>query len=134
LFRNAAVLNADDEDLSRACNVLVDNGRIRDVSDKPIKSNAATGVDVKGRTLMPGVIDCHVHTIASRLNLGLDERLPNVFVTLVVAQTTAARLPITSARRRNVALMADLLGVGYRTARRAGHHENNKFFKNELAA
>ena len=39
---------------------------IREVSTKPIKLANAVAVDCGGRTLMPGLIDCHVHVHAHR--------------------------------------------------------------------
>ena len=45
--------------------VLVVDGRIKEISHAPIKSSSATVVDVKGRVLMPGLCDAHVHTVSS---------------------------------------------------------------------
>ncbi len=82
LFRNAAVLDAGAGELRPGCDVLVEDRRIREVSDRPIRASSARILDIEGRTLMPGLIDCHVHVVASRLDLAANERLPNVFVTL----------------------------------------------------
>ena len=41
-----------------------------------------TRLDARGMTLMPGLIDCHVHTVASSFNLGTVAKWPNVFVML----------------------------------------------------
>ncbi|QNA86338.1 amidohydrolase family protein [Sphingomonas sp. So64.6b] len=48
--------------------VLIDNGLIRDVSDRPIKADDAQRIDVAGKTLMPGLIDLHIHAYFSDLN------------------------------------------------------------------
>ncbi|MEP7027087.1 MAG: amidohydrolase family protein [Candidatus Eisenbacteria bacterium] len=50
-------------------NVLVDDDRIREVSAKPITAPGARTIDVGGRTLMPGLIDAHVHAIASDVSI-----------------------------------------------------------------
>jgi imidazolonepropionase-like amidohydrolase len=49
------------------------------VSDKPIKSSAQV-IDLKGKTLMPGLIDCHVHVIASLVNLAQNALLPSSLI------------------------------------------------------
>ena len=58
---------------SRSCwtghDVLVEDNLIKEVSDRPIKVTADRTIDLKGKTLMPGLIDLHVHAIAIELNL-----------------------------------------------------------------
>ena len=49
--------------------VLVEGETIREVSAKPIKAANADVIDCKGRTLMPGLIDCHVHVMLSEVNI-----------------------------------------------------------------
>jgi imidazolonepropionase-like amidohydrolase len=41
--------------------LLVEGETVREVSDKPIKAPGADVIDCGGRTLMPGLIDSHVH-------------------------------------------------------------------------
>lgn len=64
LFENCAVLDGTCPERREDHFVLVEEGRIREVSDKPIQSVSAERIDLKGRTLMPGLIDAHVHVIA----------------------------------------------------------------------
>ena len=49
--------------------VLVEDGTIREVTDKPIKSSAAAEHRCRGRTLMPGLIDMHLHAYACDVNV-----------------------------------------------------------------
>jgi imidazolonepropionase-like amidohydrolase len=58
---------------------------IREVSEKPIAS-AARAVDLKGKTLMPGLIDCHVHVTATLTNLAQNAMLPDSLVALRAAE------------------------------------------------
>ncbi|MFM9226034.1 MAG: amidohydrolase family protein, partial [Actinomycetota bacterium] len=45
--------------------MLIDGDRIVDVSEGVIDAPGAERIDVGGRTLMPGLIDLHVHAYAS---------------------------------------------------------------------
>lgn len=49
--------------------MLVESGIIREISDRPIVSSDAHLVDVGGRTLMPGLIDAHVHAYGSDVSV-----------------------------------------------------------------
>jgi imidazolonepropionase-like amidohydrolase len=80
VFRNAAVLDANAPHRREGCDVVVENATIREVAEKPVRLAGAEVVDIRGRTLMPGLIDCHVHVVASMLNLGANAALPNAIV------------------------------------------------------
>ena len=69
LFRGARVFNGSDAQCAEGIDVLVEDGMIREVSDRPLQSTAAQVIEVRGRTLMPGLIDGHVHVYTSDLNL-----------------------------------------------------------------
>ena len=92
LFQNASVLDGTRDGALADQHVLVENGTIREVSDRPIKAASARAVDLAGRTLMPGLIDCHVHVIATTTNLTLNAELPNTLVALRSAQIMRAML------------------------------------------
>ena len=57
LFKNLQLLEPSFGDVQSGFEVLVENDLIREVSDKPIKSDSATVMDCGGQTLMPGLID-----------------------------------------------------------------------------
>jgi predicted amidohydrolase YtcJ len=75
LFENARILDGT-ADGAVDGHVLVEGGTIAEVSDRPIAAASARRVDLRGRTLMPGLIDAHVHVIASLVNLGQNALLP----------------------------------------------------------
>jgi imidazolonepropionase-like amidohydrolase len=77
LFKNAAVFDGLSDVLRPGCDVLVESGEIREVSERPIAAPGASVLDVAGRTLMPGLIDCHVHVTATMLDLGANARVPH---------------------------------------------------------
>ncbi len=65
LLENARIFDGFNEDCAEGMSVLVADGMIREISDKPIKAKDAKSVDVGGKTLMPGLIDLHIHAYAS---------------------------------------------------------------------
>lgn len=85
LFTNCRVLDPRNDGPRGGIEVLVEGGTIREVSDRPITS-AAERVDLGGRVLMPGLIDAHVHVIASIANLALNAAQPNTLATMRAAR------------------------------------------------
>ncbi|MCS6853237.1 MAG: amidohydrolase family protein [Elioraea sp.] len=79
LFENGRLLDGT-RDHATDGHLLVEGERIREVSDRPIATAAAVRLDLRGRTLMPGLIDCHVHVVASLVDLGRNALLPDALV------------------------------------------------------
>jgi imidazolonepropionase-like amidohydrolase len=103
LFKNASILDGRHSEALADHQVLVEDGVIREVSDSPITASSARVVDLAGKTLMPGLIDCHVHVIATVANLGANAELPNTLVAL-----------------RSAKIMRDMLMRGFTTVRDLG--------------
>ncbi|RYF56779.1 MAG: amidohydrolase family protein, partial [Comamonadaceae bacterium] len=82
LIENCRVLDVHALTLRTGLSVLVQDGRIAAVAEAVEAPEGATVIDAKGMTLMPGLIDCHVHVVASSFNLGSVARMPNVFTML----------------------------------------------------
>src|SRR5215469_1056324 len=59
LFHNARLFDGEAEHLRENVSVLVEGERVREVSERPIASATAERIDLKGKTLMPGLIDAH---------------------------------------------------------------------------
>lgn len=83
--------------------VLIEKDRIIDVSATPLEVSGARVIDVTGKTVMPGLIDCHVHVLASLANLGLNALQPG-------SLTSIRALPIVEA----------MLNRGFTSVRDAG--------------
>lgn len=103
LFRNCRVWDATRAEPEEGCDVLVEGERIKEVSDKPITGAAAETVDAGGRTLMPGLIDAHVHAVVGRVNFGALGEVP---LTLMAAEASHA--------------LADMLQRGFTSVRDCG--------------
>jgi imidazolonepropionase-like amidohydrolase len=102
LFRNATIIDATAPE-PRSGNVLVENGLIRDLDAKSSSAENCQVIDLKGRTLMPGLIDCHVHVVASMMDLAMN-----------------AQLPATTAVLRSVPILKGMLERGFTTVRDLG--------------
>lgn len=87
LFKNFAMLEPDHGELRQGYEILVEGETIREVSEKPIKADGADVIDCGGRTLMPGLIDSHVHVMLSEVYIRALESVP-----LTLATARAARL------------------------------------------
>lgn len=82
LFKNAVVIDGTSAEARPGHYVLVEGNTIREVSAAPIASASASVIDLKGRTLMPGLIDCHVHVVATMANLARNAAMPTSFQAL----------------------------------------------------
>src|SRR5215467_10552263 len=100
---NCAVLDGTRKERREDHHVLVESDRIREVSDRPLKSAVAETIDLSGRTLLPGLIDAHVHVLAVDAALARLSDRPVSLLTLQAAK-----------------LLEDMLQRGFTTARDAG--------------
>jgi adenine deaminase len=69
LFNGGRFLDPDRTELLDGIEVLIEGDRVKEVSERPIRSESATRIDLAGRTLMPGLVDSHVHVIAAMVDL-----------------------------------------------------------------
>jgi imidazolonepropionase-like amidohydrolase len=73
VFENATLFDGLTPDTTDPAFVLVEGNEIKEVSARPIKSDGADRVDCRSQTLMPGLIDNHVHIYIESLNLNPPE-------------------------------------------------------------
>ena len=111
LFRNGLTYVGGDDPISDQHQVLVENGRIKDVSDAPIRSANAQVVDLGGKTLMPGLIDAHFHAIAADPNVAAVESMPGSLIAQHARQFLEATL------KRGFTTVRDAGGADYGLAR-----------------
>lgn len=79
LISNARVVDGTQDRPSDPVQIAIEDGKIKDIAtDLTFKANEE--LDLGGLTVMPGLIDCHVHTIATTANLGKNAALPSSLV------------------------------------------------------
>lgn len=103
LLRNLRLLDPSFDEVRDGYEILIEGERIREVSDRPITSASPTVVDCGGKVVMPGLIDCHVHTLHSEV---FTRKLEEVPLTLLAAR---------GARR-----LKEMLDRGFTTVRDTG--------------
>jgi imidazolonepropionase-like amidohydrolase len=79
LLKNARIVDGSSPAPSDPTSVLIEGGVIREVGPS-VTSAEAEAIDLAGRTLMPGLIDAHVHVVACNANLGINAALPDALV------------------------------------------------------
>jgi len=92
ILSNCALLDGTREERGEGHHVLIEGDRIREVSDRPLKSATAETIDLRGRTLMPGLIDAHVHVIAVDAALARLAEQPLTLTSLQAAQVMEGML------------------------------------------
>ena len=84
-------------------NVLIEDGVIKDLAARPVAAPDRMMIDLRGRTLMPGLIDTHVHVVAHQMNLGANSQVPDALAVL-----------------RSLPVMRGMLDRGFTTVRDVG--------------
>ena len=79
-FENCNLFDGNDDMIKPGCHVLVADGKIVEVSETAMSGEADRVVDAGGHTLMPGLIDAHVHVAAATPNLAALEAMHPTYV------------------------------------------------------
>ncbi|SDE13726.1 Imidazolonepropionase [Salipiger thiooxidans] len=102
LLKNARIVDGTSPEIADPVNIVIEDGIFREVSPTATVDADET-LDLDGLTVMPGLIDCHVHVIATTANLGLNAALPS---SLIAARSSG--------------LMKDMIMRGFTTVRDLG--------------
>jgi len=87
LFHGGRFLDPRRDELLSGIEVLVTDGKVVEVADRPIGAAKAQRVDLRGKTLMPGLIDAHIHVVLSEVFL---QNMADTPLTLMAAKGAAA--------------------------------------------
>nr|WP_321981375.1 amidohydrolase family protein [uncultured Cohaesibacter sp.] len=102
LIKNARIVDGTSPEPTAPMNIAIEGDKFVDVGSS-LAFEAGEVIDLKGAIVMPGLIDCHVHVIATTANLGQNAELPNAWVALKSAH-----------------IMKDMLMRGFTTVRDLG--------------
>ena len=69
LFKNARIFDGTNAECLEGMYLYIADGLIQEVSARPITAAGAQSIDVGGRTLMPGLIDAHLHAYCSDVSM-----------------------------------------------------------------
>ncbi len=92
LLKNFEMLDPDRDELAGGHQILIEDEKIREVSAKPIKAKDAIAIDCGGKTVMPGLIDSHVHVFLSEVVIRRLEDMPLTLMTARAAKLMLAML------------------------------------------
>ena len=107
VFTGGRVLDAAEGTLREGLDVLVTGDRIAAVGAGLALPENCDSIGVGGRTIMPGLIDCHVHVVAESLDLWSNMTAP-----ASLAALRAARVK-DEALQRGFTTLRDLGGADY---------------------
>ena len=103
-FRNATVLPCTGADPIEAATVIVEDGLIKDIVTGAGGGAATDSIDCRGRTLLPGLIDAHVHVCSLDVEIARQQR----------------EIPTSLLAYEIAAVIRQTLDQGYTTVRDAG--------------
>lgn len=104
VLQNSRIIDANHSpDDKKLYFILLEDGKVRKVSTELFHTESATVMDLKGRTIIPGMIDCHVHVMASNASLDANSKLPDTLAVL-----------------RALHILKGMLSRGFTTVRDAG--------------
>jgi imidazolonepropionase-like amidohydrolase len=107
VFENASVFDGVNPTPAEGQSVVVEGDRIREVNDGPVTLEDVVRIDVRGRTLMPGLIDGHFHAIAAHPDLKAIEDMPRSLL------GQHSRRLLESALMRGFTSIRDAAGADY---------------------
>jgi imidazolonepropionase-like amidohydrolase len=100
---NARIVDGTQTEPTDPMTIVIEANRIREVSPHALEAGEATVIDLQGKTLMPGLIDAHVHIVAVEASLGLNASLPDSLI-----------------QSRSIRLQHEMLMRGFTTVRDVG--------------
>ena len=124
LVTGGRVLDPRKDSLGPQMDVLIEDGQIREVGAHIAKSPDATRIDATGLTVMPGLIDAHVHIYMNELNIAAGVNVPQTYA------AAKSSFVLKHMLRRGWTTVRDVAGgdYGMRDAADAGYIEAPRLF------
>ncbi len=107
LYRNACVFDGHSPELAADRVVLVAGERIESITEFHPERAVDREIDLKGKTMMPGLIDCHFHAYAYDVDVAALEEMPASYV------AQRGRLLMEAALKRGFTTVRDAAGADY---------------------
>ncbi|MET0439972.1 MAG: amidohydrolase family protein [Devosia sp.] len=107
LFTGGNVLDAEAGILRQGLEVLITDQRIAAIGTGLARPEGVEVIDLAGKTIMPGLVDCHVHVVAETLDLWA-----NMIAPASLAALRSARV-MEEALQRGFTTLRDLGGADY---------------------
>jgi imidazolonepropionase-like amidohydrolase len=107
VLRNARVFDSIKGVVLPVGTVVINDGRIAAVTVGDVSANAADAVDLKGRIVLPGFIDCHVHVTAVHHDVWALSMQPPSYI------TAQARHILEGMLMRGFTTVRDAAGADY---------------------
>ncbi|TMH56941.1 MAG: amidohydrolase family protein [Betaproteobacteria bacterium] len=86
LFKNARIFDGTDAECAEGMYLRISDGLIQEISPKPVTDKDARLIDLKGRTLMPGLIDAHMHAYCSDVSMQKVEAMGEPYRTVTTVR------------------------------------------------
>jgi imidazolonepropionase-like amidohydrolase len=79
LLEDCLLFNGESDLTDERYHLLIDDGKIKEISTRPIRAPGAATLRLGGRFVMPGLIDAHFHAYGASLDIGaVDHTLPSL--------------------------------------------------------
>jgi imidazolonepropionase-like amidohydrolase len=79
LLEDCLLFNGESDLTDERYHLLIDDGKIKEISTRPIRAPSAITLRLGGRFVMPGLIDAHYHAYGASLDIGaVDHTLPSL--------------------------------------------------------
>ena len=79
LLEDCLLFNGESDVTDERYHLIIDDGKIKEISTRPIRAPSAITLRLGGRFVMPGLIDAHYHAYGASLDIGaVDHTLPSL--------------------------------------------------------
>ena len=76
IIRNARIVDGSQDRPADPVDIVIEDGVFKEVAET-VSASCDDEIDASGQCVLPGLIDCHVHVIATTADLGANAALPN---------------------------------------------------------